>query len=277
MVGNTARDVLLTVGNEILEATMSKRSRWYEYLNYRPLLEKYFKEDPDFRWEAAPKPRLTDQSYKDDYQKKTAKMSEEEMMERTRNKDWILTEKEPLFDAADVARVGKDLFVQRSTTTNEAGFRWLKQHFSDHRVHDVFFADTEPRHIDATWIPLKPGMALISKDRPPLKDEFVELMEKNDWDLIESAEPHHTEETKPKLTKSTPYLSLNMLKIDRDTVCVMEQEEAQIKQLRDLGFDVIEVPFWDAGAFGGGLHCATADVHRKGDCEDYFPNQIEGY
>ncbi|MEJ2168700.1 MAG: serine/threonine protein kinase, partial [Desulfobacterales bacterium] len=36
------RDVLLTVGKEILEATMSYRCRWFEYLCYRPLLEKYF-------------------------------------------------------------------------------------------------------------------------------------------------------------------------------------------------------------------------------------------
>ena len=55
------RDVLLTVGNEILEATMSHRSRWFEYLAYRPVLEKYYAEDPNFRWEAAPKPRLTEQ------------------------------------------------------------------------------------------------------------------------------------------------------------------------------------------------------------------------
>jgi glycine amidinotransferase len=58
------RDLLLTVGNEILEATMSYRSRWYEYLCYRPLFEQYFREDPNFRFEAAPKPRLTEESYK---------------------------------------------------------------------------------------------------------------------------------------------------------------------------------------------------------------------
>ena len=33
------RDVLLTVGSEILEATMSYRCRWFEYLCYRPLLK----------------------------------------------------------------------------------------------------------------------------------------------------------------------------------------------------------------------------------------------
>ena len=43
-----------------------------------------------------------------------------------------------------------------------------------------------------------------------------------------------------------------------------------------LGFEVLPVPFRDAYAFGGGLHCATADVHREGSCEDYFPNQVPG-
>ena len=54
------RDVLLTVGSEILEATMSYRCRWFEYLCYRPLIQKYYNEDPNMRHESAPKPRLTD-------------------------------------------------------------------------------------------------------------------------------------------------------------------------------------------------------------------------
>ena len=61
------RDVLVTVGNEILEATMSLRSRWYEYLCYRPLLEEYFMDDPNFVWESAPKPRLGTDTYVKDY------------------------------------------------------------------------------------------------------------------------------------------------------------------------------------------------------------------
>ena len=58
------RDVLLVIGNEILEATMSFRSRWFEYLCYRPLIEHYFHADQNMKWEAAPKPRLTEKSYK---------------------------------------------------------------------------------------------------------------------------------------------------------------------------------------------------------------------
>jgi len=106
------RDVLLTVGNEILEATMSQRSRWFEYLAYRPVLEKYYAEDPNFRWEAAPKPRLTELTYKKDWHKIWNDLSEEERSQKAEASDWLITEVEPLFDAADIVRFGKDLFVQ---------------------------------------------------------------------------------------------------------------------------------------------------------------------
>ncbi len=65
--------------------------------------------------------------------------------------------------------------------------------------------------------------------------------------------------------------------LDSKTVCVEAEETAQIKQFEKLGFDVISVPFWAVSPFGGGLHCATADVYRKGTCEDYFPKQIKGF
>ena len=39
-----------------------------------------------------------------------------------------------------------------------------------------------------------------------------------------------------------------------------------------LGMEVVEVELRDAYAFGGGLHCCTADVYREVGCEDYFPN-----
>ncbi|MBP80464.1 MAG: serine/threonine protein kinase, partial [Acidiferrobacteraceae bacterium] len=47
-------------------------------------------------------------------------------------------------------------------------------------------------------------------------------------------------------------------------------------QLDKLGFEVLPLAFRDAYPFGGGLHCATADVLREGSCDDYFPKQAEG-
>ena len=39
-----------------------------------------------------------------------------------------------------------------------------------------------------------------------------------------------------------------------------------------MGMEVVPVELRDAYAFGGGLHCCTADVYREGALKDYFPN-----
>jgi len=83
------RDVMLTVGNEMLEAPMSYRCRWFEYLAYRPLLEKYYDEDPNMRWESAPKPRLTNSTYKSNYLPEG--ISEEDRYKKIEDRDMILT------------------------------------------------------------------------------------------------------------------------------------------------------------------------------------------
>jgi len=270
------RDLLLTVGNEILEATMSQRSRWFEYLCYRPLLNRYFREDPNFRLEAAPKPRLTDKTYKLDFWDEVERLTEEEQIEKyTLNKQWALTEEEPLFDAADVGRFGKDLFVQRSTVTNALGMSWLRRHFPNYRLHEVLFREAHPMHIDATFVPVRPGLAISNRQRVPLTPDMVELFKKNDWQVVECAEAAHAE--KAPLSYCSVWLSMNVLVLDPKTICVEASETAQMEQFDKLGFNVIPVPFWEVSAFGGGLHCATADVYREGTLEDYFPKQIAGY
>lgn len=61
--GVCPRDVMITLGNEILEATMSRRARFFEYLPYRKLIYEYWNRDPDLIWNAAPKPSMQDSMY----------------------------------------------------------------------------------------------------------------------------------------------------------------------------------------------------------------------
>jgi len=178
---------------------------------------------------------------------------------------------EPLFDAADVCRLGKDLFVQHGFTTNLAGIEWLRRHFPELRIHAVNFPNDQwPIHIDASLVPLKPGLCLINPKRR-LPDDWMKIFERNGWHIVDAAPPTHDEP--PPLCSSTVWLSMNLLVIDDKYVMVEASERHQIKQIEDLGFEVIPVPFRDVYAFGGGLHCATADVFRDGNCEDYFPCQ----
>ena len=225
------RDVLLTVGSEILEATMSYRCRWFEYLNYRPLMQDYFNEDPKFRHESAPKPRLTDADYHPDYL--SDKIGNEQRLKWAEEKFFVTTEEEPLFDAADVLRFGRDLVVQHGFTTNEKGIEWLRRHFRR------------------------------------LPEEQRRMFNDNDWDIVDSAQPAHN--APPPLCYSSTWLSMNVLVLDPKTVCVEKSEVYQAEQMDKLGMEVVEVELRDAYAFGGGLHCCTADVYREGTCEDYFP------
>ena len=66
---------------------------------------------------------------------------------------------------------------------------------------------------------------------------------------------------------------MNVLVLDPKTVCVEKSEVYQAEQLDKLGMEVIPVELRDAYAFGGGLHCCTADVYREGNLKDYFPIQ----
>ena len=263
------RDVILTVGNEMLEAPMSYRCRWFEYLAYRPLLEKYYDEDPNMRWEAAPKPRLTESSYKKNYL--YTGITIEERYSKIENADFILTEDEPLFDAAEILRFGKDLFYHNNFTSNLKGLDWLRRHFPNHRVHQINLpGDLIPTHIDACFTPIKPGIMLINPNRK-LSNEQRNIFENNNWKIIESEPSIHN--APPPMCYSSIWLSMNVLILNPKTICVEASETRMIKQVENLGMEVVPVPFRDAYAFGGSLHCATTDVYREGECEDYFPKQ----
>lgn len=265
------RDVLLTVGPEILCAPMSFRCRYFEYLAYQPLMQKYFDEDPNFKWEQAPRPRLSDESYKAGY---FDEITIEQRLSRTAALDFVTTEYEPLFDAADVMRLGKDLFCQHGLTTNRRGMQWLQRHFPDHRIHSVNFpGDPYPIHIDATFVPLRPG-TIINNPNRPLPEQQRKIFTDNDWEIIDAATPVHN--SPPPLCYSSVWLSMNCLVIDHKTVVVEASETNQMEQMDKLGMEVLPMPFRDAYPFGGGLHCATADVNREGSCEDYFPIQTAG-
>jgi glycine amidinotransferase len=281
---NNTRDVFLPVGKEIMEATTCRRSRWYEYLNLRPIFERYFKEDPEFLWTAAPKPRLTDESYVRNYYYDFENVwTDEEKKQRLHNWELHLTEKEPLWDAADAARMGKDIFWQCSAVTNKSGMDWLKRYFGAKgiRIHPVLFDNSfHPWHIDVNMLPVRPGLAIYNPEWPPITEEVWKLFKMNDWELIPAAKPTYVHKAGCRLFGpygDTSWISMNTFSLGPNTICVEAHETAYMEQLDKLGIEVVPIPYDHVIPFGGALHCTTLDVHREGDCEDYFPKQIEGY
>ena len=142
-------------------------------------MQKYWDEDRNFRHEAAPKPRLTDADYHPDYL--SEKIGVEKRLQWAAERFFVTTEEEPLFDAADVLRFGKDLVVQHGFTTNMKGIEWIRRHFPDHRVHAVNFpGDPYPIHIDATFTPLRPGLILNNPQRRLQQGRFPRTVRAHD-------------------------------------------------------------------------------------------------
>lgn len=244
------RDVLVVFGDEIVEATMSWKSRYFEFLAYRDLVMSYYRRGA--RWTTAPRPRLAEASYRPTCR---------------RGAEYVLTEHEPLFDAADISRMGRDVFVQKSHTTNDFGIEWLTRHLGDrYRVHKVEFHDYRAIHIDATFVPLAPGRALVNPDRP--FQVVPEVLRTGRWELL--TPPRTTLPASYPGREAHQWLHLNVLSLDDRRVIVEKSEEPFIRALRDWGFEPIPCAFRSNYGFGGSFHCATVDIRRRGPLRSYF-------
>ncbi|OJH38598.1 amidinotransferase [Cystobacter ferrugineus] len=240
------RDVLLVVGDEIIESPMAWRSRYYEPLAYRSLAKEYFRQGA--RWTAAPKPELPDELYDHDF----VDPQDGEPMR------YVINEYEPTFDAADFIKLGRDLIVQKSHVTNDFGIQWLQRHLQDRfRVHVFEFKDTHPMHIDATIMPLAPGKLLVNPERIGKVPSLF-----RGWDILEAPRPSIPDNH--PLYMTSKWINMNLISLDEKRVVVERSDEPMISALRRWGFEPIPCNFRNFNTFGGSFHCATVDVRRRG-------------
>ncbi|MEG4916423.1 amino acid adenylation domain-containing protein [Microcoleus sp. B7-D4] len=249
------RDVFLVIGNEIIEAPMADRSRYFESWAYRSLLKEYLKGGA--KWVAAPKPQLLDTQYDPDY--KTPAPGEE--------RRFVITEFEPTFDAADFVRFGRDIFVQKSHVTNSLGIEWVRRHLGDeYRVHELQSLCPQALHIDTTLVPLAPGKVLVNPlfiDVDNLPDYF------KSWDILLAPKPNRTPMTLYDTKVISQWVNMNVLSLDEERVIVEKSQESTIQALKDWGFKPIPCEFESYYPFMGSFHCATLDVRRRGELRSY--------
>lgn len=242
------RDFLMVVGDEIIEAPMAWRSRYFEFRAYRSLLKSYFQQGA--KWTTAPRPELSDQLYRDNGSFEAG--------------DFIVTEFEPVFDAADFMRCGRDIFCQKSHVTNQFGIDWLQRQLGPaYKIHVLDFNDPKAMHIDATFVPLAPGKLMLNATRatslPPMFKS---------WEILTPPPPVIPDEH--PLYFTSKWVSINVLSLDEKRVVVEEQEKPLIAFLKAHNFEPIPVPFRNFMSLGGAFHCATTDIRRTGTLQSYF-------
>jgi glycine amidinotransferase len=250
------RDPFMIVGDEIIETPACWRSRYFEADAYRPLFKEYFARGA--RWTAAPRPQLTDELY--DYNFRVPAPGEPLR--------YVVNEFEPVFDAADFVRCGRDLFVTRSNVTNLSGIEWLRRHLGEgFRIHEIVSTCRQPMHIDSTFMPLAPGKVLVNPDYCDV-ERLPPILKS--WDVLIAPRPDPVDGVMSRISMCSPWTSINVLMLDQKRVVVDRSQVTLIKAFKDWGFDPLPCAFLAYGPFGGSFHCATLDVRRRGTLQSYF-------
>lgn len=251
------RDSMLVIGDEIIETPMAWPCRYFETHSYRTVLKDYFRRGA--RWTAAPRPQLTDELFEKDF----SVPEDDEPMR------YILTEFEPVFDAADFVRAGRDLFVTRSNVTNQMGIEWLRRHLGGgYRIHEIESRCHTPMHIDTTFLLLAPGKVLINPEYIDV-DRLPDVL--SSWEILVAPEPNPLDERLLKMTSMCgKWLNMNVLMIDEKRVIAERHHTDTLRALERWGFEPIPCDLLHYAPFGGSFHCATLDVRRRGTLESYF-------
>jgi len=239
------RDLFVVAGETIIEAPMTLRARQHETLSFKPILRDYLRSGA--RWISAPKPQLLD----DDY------ILEEE-------RQIAIAEVDPIFDAANILRVGRDILYLVSDSGNRTGAVWLQSVLGpDYRVNvvDNVYSGS---HVDTTFTLVRPGLVVANPTRvnesnlPPM---FA------GWDVIYLDDVHDIGYR--GVAYASEWIGMNFMMLDPCTAIVDRQQSTLIQRLEGKRITPVPLSLTHARTMGGGFHCVTLDVRRKGELEDY--------
>ncbi|MFC6883819.1 hypothetical protein [Actinomadura yumaensis] len=240
------RDVLLAIGDTIIEAPMVHRSRLLEPFAYKSILVEYLRGGA--RWISAPKPRLLDDMYDAD------------APEGRRLRDH-----EPAFDAANVLRFGTDILYLVSDSGNALGARWLQAALGDRYTVHACEGLYPGIHVDSAITPLRPGLLLLNP---------VQVSEKRlpaflrDWDRV-WAPPMADLPLADHHLPCSEWVGMNSLVVAPGKVILDDRQHELIRVLEQHGVEVVRQRLTHARTLSGAFHCTTLDVRRTGTLQTY--------
>ncbi|MEV0327364.1 glycine amidinotransferase [Micromonospora echinospora] len=259
------RDNTLIAGNEIIETPPMIRSRYFETQFLTPVFHRYFEQGA--RWTVMPRPLMTDASFDLSYARESTVGGPTEPIGDPQPSPYDVG-LEMMFDGAQVLRLGRDLVVNISSANHAMACDWLERHLDGRfRIHRVYRLSDS--HIDSMVLALRPGTLLVRSEA--VAEKLPEAL--RSWDRIvppppeEDAFPRYNDED---LVLTSPFIDLNVLSVDPDTVLVNEVCVGLARTLEKHRFTVVPVRHRHRRLFGGGFHCFTLDTVREGGPEDYL-------
>jgi len=257
------RDMAMVVGDTIIESPPTCRYRYFENDYLHHLFLEYFKQGG--RWIQAPKPLMTDNSFDLSWiDEEDGKQYYQSIKQKEHYMDCGL---EIMFDAANCARLGSHILMNVANKNQELGAKWLQQTLGDrYKVLTTSVADS---HIDSSFLPLRPGLAIITKEY--VKEKLP--TELQSWDLvyIPMKQRAQSEKEAQGIKLASPRIELNVFSISPELIVCHPQYEVELNRaLSKYGITAIGTPFRHCEIFAGAHHCTTLDVRRKSKYENYF-------
>ena len=261
--GAMPRDGLMTVGQSIIESPFAWKCRRHEIeLAYTEILGELAKDSSVSVVRASQVPPKD--SIYDNITAESVDLG-----------GWAINNSRPAFDCADFMRFGKTLIGQISNVTNMKGVEYLRSVIPDgYSVEILDVNDPHAMHIDATILPLRPGLLVYNPERVTDK-ALRKIQTLQDWDLrpypfkpaaSASSAPSSSSgpNQPPPLFMTSPWLVMNILSIDEKRVIVEKDDEEFAGWLeKSLGIKAILCPFRHVNSIGGSFHCATVDLVRQ--------------
>lgn len=191
-----------------------------------------------------------------------------------------------------VVRVGKDLYIDypkgdlKRTKFVEQAIENFSKHYRVHVTNtgdhcDGVFCPIKPKHIFSTHYQTSytntfPGWEvffLADSTQKRIQNGF-----NGNWWLPGMNYPGINKKLKHFAShwlgnSYETVFEVNMLVVDEKNVICIAEDDSACRKMESLGITPHVVDFKTRGFWDGGIHCLTLDIHREGECLDYWPNR----
>lgn len=185
--------------------------------------------------------------FKHEYRKNERKAYEKKMQEL--NIPQLFKIHEGYFEGGDFFFLDdKTIVIGLLERTNQIGYQEIKEHFKNQ--YEVLFVESDPEflHLDMCFNLIDEHLALICKDAFDIS--FLQELQKRNIELIEVSK------------KDIFRHGLNVQALGDKKVLALKKNHDINLQIKQKGYEVIELDITEILKCGGGIHCMTFPLKR---------------
>lgn len=185
--------------------------------------------------------------FKHEYRKNERKAYEKKMQEL--NIPQLFKVHEGYFEGGDFFFLDdKTIVIGLLERTNQIGYQEIKEHFKNQ--YKVLFVESDPEflHLDMCFNLIDEHLALICKDAFDIS--FLQELQKRNIELIEVSK------------KDIFRHGLNVQALGDKKVLALKKNHDINLQIKQKGYEVIELDITEILKCGGGIHCMTFPLKR---------------